>query len=427
MLRSKIEQYAASRGKTAHGRGVIVRGMDNHTRRTAIVIGCGIGGPTVAMALQRAGIEPRLYEAHPGRAEYAGSFLNLASNGIDALRALDADRPILAAGFPTPRMVMWSGTGKRLGEVSNGIILPDGTASLTIRRGLLHGALRDEALRRGLRIEHGKRLVAADTRAGRAVARFEDGTEVEADVLIGADGLHSRVREILDPHAPAPRYTGQLSFGGFSRSTALAATPDTFHMIFGKRGFFGYSVRPSGEAYWFANMAVEPLPERDSFAAAAAHDWKRALVDLFEVDDGPAVELIEATEHELGAFPIHDMPKVPVWHRGSIALIGDSAHATSPSSGQGASMAIEDAVVLAQCLRDIADPELAFTAYERARRARVERVVRYSARVGRSKVAGPLARFFRDLMMPAALKVFARSNAQAWMYRHHIDWNAKAA
>ena len=92
---------------------------------------------------------------------------NVASNGLDALRTLDAHRQVSSDGFPTPQMVMWSGTGKRLGEVANGVTLPDGTTSITIKRGLLHRALRDEALRRGIRIEVGKRLVGVDERAGR--------------------------------------------------------------------------------------------------------------------------------------------------------------------------------------------------------------------------------------------------------------------
>ena len=104
-------------------------------RRTALVIGCGIGGPVAAMALQKVGIEATVFEARDGNAEFVGSFLNTASNGLDALKAIDAHHEILAHGFPTPRMVMWSGSGKRLGEVANGLRLPDGTVSITVERG----------------------------------------------------------------------------------------------------------------------------------------------------------------------------------------------------------------------------------------------------------------------------------------------------
>ncbi len=395
--------------------------------KRAVVVGCGIAGPVAAMALQRAGFEPVLYEAHEAGADYVGSFLNTASNGLDALASLGLSPQLLSDGFPTPRMVMWSGSGKRLGEVANGLTLADGTVSLTIRRGLLHRALREEALRRGVPLLLGKRLVDARQDGARVVARFADGTEAEGDLLIGADGLHSRVRQAVAPQCPAPRYTGQLSLGGVAARTGVPPTPDAYQMIFGKRAFFGYSVRPSGEAYWFANLAMPQEPAPGQLAAVPPAHWRAQLEALFAEDEGPALELVRATGHELAAYPLYDMPTVPTWHRGAMVLVGDSAHATSPSSGQGAAMAIEDAVVLAKCLRDVPETERAFAAYERLRRARVERVVRYSARVGSTKVAGPVARFFRDLMMPVALKLYASSSAHAWLYRYHVDWQEPVA
>jgi 2-polyprenyl-6-methoxyphenol hydroxylase-like FAD-dependent oxidoreductase len=391
------------------------------------VIGGGIGGPVVAMALERVGIKAVIHEAREGAADYAGLFLNTASNGLDALSALDARAGVLAAGFPTPRMVMWSGTGKRLGEVANGLALPDGTTSITIPRGALHRALRDEALRRGIQIALGKRLVAARATPTGVVARFEDGTMATGEILIGSDGLHSRTRQILDPEAPKPRYTGLLSLGGCARGTTLAPTPDTFHMIFGKRGFFGYSVRPSGEVYWFANVSWPGEPTREQLAAISPDEWKRRLLEIYHGDAGPAVEILNATADELAAYPIHDLPAVPTWHRGPMVIIGDAAHATSPNSGQGASLAIEDAVVLAKCLRDLPDAERAFVTFERLRRRRVERVVQYSARIGKSKAAGPVARWFRDLFMPLALKHFANPAAHAWLYAYHVDWNERTS
>ena len=394
---------------------------------TAVVIGCGIGGPVLAMALQKAGIEAAIFEAHESSAEFVGSFLNTASNGLDALKAIDALDDVAAHGFPTPRMVMWSGSGKRLGEVANGLALPDGTTSLTIERGRLHAALRREAARRGIRIEPGKRLIASDTTGTGVVARFADGTDARGDVLVGADGIHSQTRRLIDAAAPAPRYTGLLSLGGCARVETLAPTPETFHMIFGRRAFFGYSVRNDGDVYWFANVAWPDDPTRERLGAISPGRWKQTLIDLFDGDAGPAVEIVSATNAELAAYPIFDMPIVPTWHRGSMVLIGDAAHATSPSSGQGASLAIEDAVVLSKCLRDCRSVREAFEAYERLRRGRVERVVAYSARIGQAKSAGPIARWFRDLCMPVALKLFASPEAQAWLYEYHIDWNERVA
>jgi FAD-dependent urate hydroxylase len=123
------------------------------------------------------------------------------------------------------------------------------------------------------------------------------------------------------------------------------------------------------------------------------------------------------------------MPSVPTWHEGPMVIVGDAAHATSPASGQGASMAIEDAVVLAKCLRDVPDIQQAFVAYEQLRRERVERVVAQGARSSSSKAAGPIARVLRDLMLPVILKRVASSGERslAWVYDHHIDWDEKVA
>lgn len=391
------------------------------------MVGCGIGGPAVAIALKQAGIVPVVFEAYPRASADKGAFLNVASNGIDALRTIGVDPGVLAEGFPTPRMVMWSARGKRLGEVENGGVLADGSVSLTIRRAALHLSMRDEAERRGIRTTYDKRLIAIEHAEGGVVARFDDGTRAEGDLLVGADGIHSKTRRIVDPDCPPPRYTGQLSIGGVARGTQVAPTPGTYHMIFGRRAFFGYSVTVAGDAYWFANVGFDEEPARDTLGGIAAETWKRWLARLFASDVGPALEMIQETGDDVAAYPIYDLPKVPRWYGDRIVLVGDAAHATSPSSGQGASMAFEDAAVLAKCLRDTATPEAAFAAYEGLRRARVERVVRYSKQVGNTKIAGPVGSWFRDLFMPIGLKLFAGGAAHAWLYDHHIDWNERVS
>src|ERR671912_1004456 len=184
--------------------------------KKALIIGGGVAGPVTAMALQHAGMDSIVYEAYAGGADDAGAFLTFASNGLDALRAIDAHHLVLAEGFPTPRMEIQSGTGKHLGEVPNGGTLPDGTVSQTLKRADLYRVLRDEAVRRGARIEHGKRLVDAQTTPDGLVARFEDGTEEEGDLLIGADGVHSRTRRLIDPSAPGARYVPVLNIGGYA-------------------------------------------------------------------------------------------------------------------------------------------------------------------------------------------------------------------
>ncbi|NUP64162.1 MAG: FAD-dependent monooxygenase [Nonomuraea sp.] len=381
----------------------------------ALVIGCGIGGPVTAMALREAGIDAEIYEAYGQGAENVGSFLNLASNGLAALRVLGAHREVLSSAIPTPRMVMWSGTGKRLGEVANGLRLDDGTVSHTVLRSDLYAALRDEVVRRGVPISYGKRLTSFEDTGDEVVATFEDGTTATGDLLIACDGVHSRTRSLLDPAAPGPRYSGLYSFGGIVRDAGASGEPGVYNMVFGKRAFFGYTVAESGETWWFAN-----LPRR---LGDVPDDWKPALVEAFEHDANFSADLVRRSPVEL-ALPVHDLPPVPVWHRGRVLLTGDAAHATSPSSGQGASLAIEDAIVLARCLREASHPgghREAFERFEAERRPRVERVVAYSRTISNSKAAGPVARVFRDLMLPVFLKKSASQESLAWMYRHQVS------
>ena len=320
------------------------------------------------------------------------------------------------AGFPTGNIEFVSGTGKRLGEVPIGGTLADGTMTRTVKRADLYRGLYEEARRRGIPIEHGKRLIAAEpTPDGGVVARFEDGTRVVGDLLIGADGFHSRTRAIIDPAAPQPRAAGLGNVGGFTRTARVSTKPGAYVMLFGKRAFFGYAVSPSGEVWWFAN----PPAARGLTGA----EEKERLIALFAQDAGPAVDIIRSTPEILATAEQHDMPSVPTWWRGPMIIIGDAAHAASPSSGQGASMAIEDAIVLAKCLRDLPDTERAFAAFEQLRRPRVERVVAYGARSSRSKAPGPIARRVRDLVLPIVLKRFA-TKAQDWLFAYHIPWDA---
>ena len=392
--------------------------------RTALIIGAGVAGPVTAMALQRAGIDAVVYEAYTESAEEVGSYLTVATNGLDALRAIDADKRVLDAGFPTPTNMLWSGTGRRLGAVSNGGRLADGTTSHTIKRARLYRALHQEAAGRGIPVEFGKRLVHAEpTPDGGVVARFHDGTQAAGDLLVGADGVHSATRRLIDPAAPGGRYVGLVNFGGYTPGSAGTAEPGVWHMTFGRRAFFGHVADPGGGTVWFANVprpAVTPA-ER---TATTSGQWQRQLVDLFTGDAGPASDLIADGYLDLAGDSTHDLPSVPVWHRGPMVIVGDAAHAPSPTSGQGASMAAEDAVVLAKCLRDLPDIPEALAAYEGLRRKRVERIVAQGARTSSAKTPGPVGRALRDLALPLVFKLFVTDRSMAWIYDHHIDWDA---
>jgi len=394
--------------------------------RAALIIGSGVAGAAAAMALQKAGVESVVYEARPTSPAGIGEFLTLATNGVNALRTLDADAAAIAAGFPTTALTLWSGTGRRLGAAVVSMTLPDGATGYTMKRADLYQALTDQVIARGIRIEYGKRLVAATQVDGGVHAHFADGSEATGAILIGCDGIHSTVRRLIDPKAPPPKYAGLVNLGGFVRGVHVDDAPGTYHMIFGKRAFFGYAVTLDGEVWWFANLPEPHEPARAALAATSSDEWRRRLITLFAEDAGPAVRLIEATPHNLVASTFYTQPHLPHWRTERMIVIGDAAHAPSPSSGQGASLSIEDAVYLAMRLRDTPDASKAFADFEQMRRARVEPIIRAAARVNNSKAASGIGRVMRDLLLPLALKFIADGKQQQQLYGYQIAWDGPA-
>ncbi len=394
--------------------------------KTALLIGGGIAGPATALALHTVGIEAVIYEAQDASTPLNGAFLNLAPNGVNILKTLGVASQVMAYGFPCPGITFHNASGKQVGELNND---PEeeryGARSVLIKRNLLHQALREEATRRGIRIELGKRLRTIDEQSGKVVAHFEDGTEAVGDFLIGCDGIHSRTRALILPNAPQPEYTGLINFGGFA--TGLDLPPTTLmQMVFGRRGFFGYSVTPTGEVYWFSNLPQPQEPERAALRAISDDEWRQRLLDLHRDDPAPILDILHAASGGFGKWPIYDLPSLPTWHDGPICLIGDAAHATSPHVGQGASLALEDALVLAQCLRDASSLHGAFATFERLRKGRTEKLVAQARRTGASKVvSNPVQGWFRDLTLPFFLKLGAKSTE--WVYAYKVDLNRQAA
>jgi 2-polyprenyl-6-methoxyphenol hydroxylase-like FAD-dependent oxidoreductase len=220
-----------------------------------------------------------------------------------------------------------------------------------------------------------------------------------------------------------------MNTGGYATGVRVPGEPQVMNMIFGKRCFFGYTAMRNGEVWWFANppRATEPTPEE--LARITPDEWRAYLNELFADDAGPALEIIANTPDIFLGWNTYDLPKVPRWHNERMIIIGDAAHATTPSSGQGASMAIEDALVLAQCLRDLPEISAAFTRYEALRRKRVERIVAHGRRSSSTKVPGPFGRAVLDLVLPIVFKRLAKNDsaALAWMYDHHIEWGQPVA
>ncbi|MCW3815383.1 FAD-dependent monooxygenase [Micromonospora sp. DR5-3] len=378
--------------------------------RTALVIGGGIGGTVTAMALARAGIEATVHEAYPGDADGVGAMLSLAPNGLAALRIVEAEEAVQAAGHPVPGVVLADGAGNQLSEFHGFPGLP---ATHAMARADLYRALTDHALARGVKIDYGKRLVAAEERPDAVTAVFADGSTASADVLIGADGIRSTVRTLIDPAAPGPEYAGVLGFGGLAAEDTVPAAPGTMYFAFGS-SFIGYWRLPDGQLCWFASLPrTEPL-SRAEVHRIPAEQWLAELRERY-ADHVPGAQLLAHTTPDtlMATGPVERMPSVPHWHRGRLVLVGDAVHAPSSSSGQGASLAIESAIELARCLRDLPD-HAAFDAYERLRRGRVELIGGNAAATNRAK-AGQAA---SPPTLPSPEQMFGP------VHRHLIDWDA---
>lgn len=344
------------------------------------VAGGGIAGSAAALALHKAGFEVTVYEAHPDSGADLGAFLTLAGNGMDALAEYDAAEPVAGVGFPLRTLRLTDGTGAELNTAPLGDHDDPLRRYRCLRRAELCRALQGEVTRRGIPLRHGARLVAAGEDAAGVTVTFADGRTADADLLLGADGLNSMVRALIDPGVAPPRYAGQRVFYGYTTNAAPPSAPARIDMIRGSTAAFGYTVSPEGETYWFARVPGDELSAAELTGTTPAQ-WREQLVPLLRQDDTPAADIVAATGEQLMVTNARDLPDVPRWHTGRMLLIGDAAHAASPATGQGASMALEDAAALAPTLRDSGTIREAFERYERQRRPRVEANIAASARL----------------------------------------------
>ncbi|GAB2677897.1 FAD-dependent oxidoreductase [Nocardia goodfellowii] len=388
------------------------------TTRTALVIGGGIAGPVAATALRKAGIEARVFEAYPGPAFTIGSGLALAPNGMAALDVLGAGDRVRDIAFPIPDMSL--SVGGKIHQVPG---LPGVEPLQMVDRSELHRALHDHATAAGVPFEYDKRLVRVEEAADGVTAHFADGSTATADVLVGADGIRSTVRGLIDPKAPGPDYTGMLGFGAMV-DCDLDTPAGTMVFAFGKRAYYLYAAVGDGRFMWGVNLPHKQYLSLTEARALPAEHWLRILRETYGADAAGG-RLVRATTAEnlevTGA--LHIMPPVPHWYRGRMVLVGDSVHAPSNSSGQGASLGIESAIHLARCLRDLPH-EQAFRAYERLRRARVEGVAKRAARINHSKTPGPVARKMMNLVMPVMFRMTDQEKQLGAEQRYRIDWDA---
>jgi len=367
-----------------------------------VIAGGGVAGAASAIALARAGAEVTVYEAHEDPAGAVGSFLSLAVNGLRGLAALGCLAQVQAAGFAVARQRMWAGNGKLLGDVARGRRPGDCLHSVTLMRAGLVTVLRDAATRAGASVVTGHPMAGADLRAAR-----DDG----ADLVVGADGIWSSARRIVDEAAPEPAYAGLYSVSGVSdgldgTDAPGAAGPGTWNMIFGRQGAFIYLPAPDGTTWWSAQVSAKVPPE-DLTAVGPGE-----LAAVFR-RERHAVAILRGARSVHAATLHHVLPPVRRWHGRDIVLIGDAAHPAG--AGQGASMAIEDAVELARQLRGPGTVADALARFGTARRDRAGKMAKMAASNRDAKTAGPVVAALRNLIMPAMFGRFYE-RATGWLY-----------
>lgn len=388
--------------------------------RSALVIGGGVAGPVTALALRKAGIDATVYEAYPSTADGIGGTLAIAPNGLAALEIVGAREAVEGAGVPITRSVM--SFGARTVDLPQLAGLPP---MRLVHRSDLYRALYDVAVAGGVRFEHGKRLATLENDG---TARFADGTTATADVIVGADGVHSTVRGLIDPDTPGPGFTGLLGLESVV-DRPVPTEPGTMHFAFGKRAYYLYWRRPDGRTGFGANLPAEQPMSLTEARAVPAEEWLRRLRDAYG-DDDPGGDLVRhiSPDRLNVTGSLHIVLSTPRWYQGNVVLVGDAVHAPSNSSGQGASLAIESAIELARCLRDLPDTSSAFAAYERLRRPRVERIAANAAKVNHVKAPGPLVRAAMPLLMRLLMRTAMRPEKMFGpVQRHRIDWSATVA
>jgi 2-polyprenyl-6-methoxyphenol hydroxylase-like FAD-dependent oxidoreductase len=388
----------------------------------AVVVGGGIAGMVAAVALHRAGIEATVHEAHKGPVEDAGGLISLAANGVRALRVAGLLPAVTGVGELVPDMQMWTAGGRPIGRGPRHGSSRSDVPSMSMLRGELVQALRTEAQARGIPVHTGAELVTARTGADGVHARFADGTEADGTVLIGADGVHSAARRLLDPDAPEPDYAGVYVLGGTAEGIDLPVTANTFHAQMTEHGLFAFVANGPGRYWWTAQIAAAQRPDRAELRELSSVAGRDRLAAMYR---SHAAALIGATTRFHPPTVMWRMDPVPTWRRDAAVLVGDAAHLVD--AGIGGSLAIEDGLVLATCLRDVADPVAALERFEQLRRPRVDPLVRFGSKNKKSKAPSPLMRRVSlgalTVFGPLLGKLLGTKVANK-MYDFDVDWDA---
>jgi len=339
-------------------------------RAKLLIIGGGIGGLTSAIALRAQGFEVEVIERDPTWSVYGVGIIQ-QGNVIRAMAQLSLLDDYIGAGYGFDFVEIFLPTGQAVAKIPTPKLVPGYPANVGIGRRALHKVLCDRSLHSGAKVRLGVTADAIDDEGDAVSVRFSNGEQSRYDFVIGADGLNSHTRALMFPEAPKPQFTGQSVWRyNFER------TPDVTNLQV-YEGATGVGLVPLSDVLMYMYVTTpepgNPRYERDRLAEAMRA--KLAAVP------SPAIRSLAPqinNDDEVVYKPLDTLFIAGDWHRGRIVLLGDAVHATTPHLGQGAGMAIEDSIVLAQELAQADTPEAAFAAYRTRRYERCKYIVEAS-------------------------------------------------
>jgi 2-polyprenyl-6-methoxyphenol hydroxylase-like FAD-dependent oxidoreductase len=355
--------------------------MGENDSKRALIVGSGVAGVTAAHALLRDGWDVSVYEKAPDvRKLYVGSGIHLWNNTMRAVKMLDLEDRVQAVSGPgavVEHMKFFTPKGRKLADVRCGDLgRKIGGHCIGVNRAELLPSLA-EALPDGI-IETSCVATGYRQDAESVTLEIEGGREETGDLLIGADGLHSKMRKLVTGVDEPPRYAGYTIWQGIitKASTQLAPLGD-FPLVYGPGLRFCYYRVDDDRLYWFAvATADEGGKDPDNI--------KDVLLERFRGWMPPVEDIIRNTEPEvIHRRDLYDRDPITKWGDGRVTLTGDAAHAMTFDIGQGAGQGIEDAVVLARSLREETNVPAALRSYERQRQPRTAHMQKLSRNVGR--------------------------------------------
>jgi len=355
----------------------------------ALVIGAGIGGLTAAIALKRNGWDVSVCERAPELRE-VGAGLTLWTNAVKVLRKLGVGEAVESVAAPIQTSELRSWRGKLLVRADFGALGDRlGAPSIGIHRADLQAKLADALGRE--HIQYGMTCVAFNRDEKGANALFAEGDDIRGQILVGADGIKSLVRnQLLGPEQP--RYAGYTAWRGVAMIDRPEVPVGVTVLAMGRGSQVGMLPIGGGRTYWFASANVPP----EGVAGSGGH--KADVMKRF-ADWWPAFPAaVEATpDSAIIRNDIFDRVPVRKWTEGRVTLLGDAAHPTTPNLGQGACQAIESGFVLARCLKEAETADAGLLAYEKSRFERTAHITNESWQLGKMfAYQNPLKCWFRD-------------------------------